>query len=63
MAKLVFFRVLQFPLVLAVIYLITFLLCWVAPGSTFKNERAVDKVVLESMSRKFHAESAWSLLG
>lgn len=63
MAKLVFFRVLQFPLVLAVIYLITFLLCWVAPGSPFTNERAVDKVVLESMSRKFHAESAWSFLG
>jgi oligopeptide transport system permease protein len=62
MLKLTLFRVLQFPLILAIIYVITFLLCWVAPGDPFTNERNVDKTVLESMKQKFHAQSAWQFL-
>jgi len=63
MLKLVAFRVLQFPLILAVIYLLTLLLAWVAPGNPFSNEgRKADPIVLDSLKRKFHAESAWSFL-
>ena len=39
MAKFILFRVLQFPLILGVIYLLTFALAWAAPGSPFQNER------------------------
>jgi len=60
--RLIAFRVAQFPLILAVIYLLTFLLVWVAPGSPFTNERNVDKAVLDSLKRKFHADSAWTFL-
>src|SRR5258706_5554166 len=60
--KLIAFRLAQFPLILAVIYLLTFYLVWVAPGSPFTNERNVDKAVLESLKRKFHADSAWTFL-
>jgi oligopeptide transport system permease protein len=62
MAKLIFYRLLQFPLILAVIYVLTFLLAWVAPGSPFTGERNVDKAVLARLQQQFHAESAWQFL-
>lgn len=62
MYKLILYRLLQFPLILGVIYLLTFLLAWVAPGSPFAGERNVDPAVLERLERQFHAESAWSFL-
>jgi ABC-type dipeptide/oligopeptide/nickel transport system permease component len=60
--KVVLFRVLQFPLILAVIYLVTFLLAWVAPGDPFQNERNLDPIVSRTLRRQFHAESATSFL-
>ena len=60
--KLIAYRLLQLPLILVVIYLITFLLIWVAPGSPFAGERALDPGVKQRMERDFHAESAWSFL-
>ena len=42
MHKLILYRLLQFPLILAIIYLITFFLIWVAPGSPFEGERKLD---------------------
>lgn len=62
MYKLILYRLLQFPLILGVIYLLTFLLAWVAPGSPFAGERNVDPAVLERLQRQFHAENAWSFL-
>jgi oligopeptide transport system permease protein len=62
MPKVILYRLLQFPLILAIIYLLTFLLVWVAPGSPFETERAIDPVVLENLRRQFHADSAWSFL-
>jgi oligopeptide transport system permease protein len=62
MAKLIFFRVVQFPLVLAVIYLITFLMAWVAPGDPFTNEKNLDPIVKENLKRRFHADSAQEFL-
>jgi oligopeptide transport system permease protein len=62
MSKLIFFRLLQFPLVLAVIYLLTFLMAWVAPGDPFTNEKNLDPIVKENLKRRFHAESATKFL-
>lgn len=57
-------RLIQFPLILAVIYLTTFLLAWVAPGSPFeRTDRKLPPLVLQSLKEKFHADSAWSFLG
>jgi oligopeptide transport system permease protein len=62
MTKLILLRVLQFPLILAIIYLITFTLAWVAPGDPFQNERKLDPIVRQALKRQFHAESAGSFL-
>ncbi|HZZ45118.1 MAG TPA: ABC transporter permease, partial [Tepidisphaeraceae bacterium] len=64
MGKMILIRVLQFPLVLGVIYLITFLLVWVAPGSPFEqSQRKMDPAALEALKVRFHAESTASFLG
>jgi oligopeptide transport system permease protein len=62
MSKLLFFRILQFPLVLTVIYLLTFLMAWVAPGDPFTNEKNLDPIVKESLKKRFHADSALQFL-
>ncbi|WP_428940882.1 ABC transporter permease [Fontivita pretiosa] len=62
MHKIILYRLLQFPVILGIIYLLTFLLVWVAPGSPFETERAIDPVVLESLRKQFHADSAWTFL-
>src|SRR4051812_45339648 len=56
-------RVLQFPFILAVIYVVTFLLAWVAPGSPFEGEKKVDAAVIDRLKHEFHAENAWTFLG
>jgi len=62
MHKIILYRLLQFPVILGIIYLLTFLLVWVAPGSPFETERAIDPVVLDSLRKQFHADSAWTFL-
>jgi len=62
MGKVIFYRLLQFPLILAIIYLITFALAWWAPGNPFQNERKLDPVVEQTLKRQFHAEDAGSFL-
>src|SRR3954462_15475797 len=62
MPKVILFRLLQFPLILAVIYLITFLLAWVAPGDPFQNERVMDPIVKRTRERQYPAESGWQFL-
>jgi oligopeptide transport system permease protein len=63
MAKFILWRIVQLPLILAVIYLITFLLAWVAPGSPIGNERNIDPVAKEQLLRQFHAEHWYTFLG
>ena len=63
MTRLIAYRLLQLPLILAVIYVVTFLLAWVAPGSPFTNERNIDPAVIKLMREQFHADSAWQFLG
>src|SRR5688572_21751486 len=62
MHKVLLYRLLQFPLILAVIYLLTFLLAWVAPGDPFINERALDPGVKKRLEEKYHAGSAGEFL-
>jgi oligopeptide transport system permease protein len=62
MAKFLLWRIAQFPLILAVIYLLTFWLAWKAPGDPFQNERAMDPTVVRNLRERFHANSAWQFL-
>jgi len=56
-------RLIQFPLILVVIYLTTFLLAWVAPGSPFeRTDRQLPPLVLQALKEKFHAETWYSFL-
>jgi oligopeptide transport system permease protein len=63
MYKVLLWRIAQFPLILAIIYLLTFLLAWVAPGDPFVNEKNMDPTAVASLKEKFHAGSAWQFLG
>lgn len=62
MPRVIAYRLLQLPLILAVIYVVTFLLVWVAPGDPFSGERAVDPVVEQTLREKYRAGSAWQFL-
>jgi oligopeptide transport system permease protein len=63
MPKVILFRILQFPLILAVIYLLTFLLVWVAPGSPFEQgNKHLNPIALEALKRRFHADSKLGFL-
>ena len=61
MHKVILWRLAQFPLILAVIYLLTFVLVWIAPGDPFSgaNEKNMDPIVKEALKQRFHATSAW----
>lgn len=63
MLRFIGWRLVQFPVVLTIIYLVTFLLAWVAPGSPFeRSDRKLPPEVEQSLRQRFHAESAWSFL-
>jgi oligopeptide transport system permease protein len=58
MLNLIAWRLLQFPLILGVIYLITFLFVWVAPGSPFgQSERKLNPIAEQALKQRFHAET------
>jgi oligopeptide transport system permease protein len=63
--KVILWRLAQFPLILATIYLLTFLLAWIAPGDPFSgaNEKNMDPIVKQALRQRFHATSAWQFLG
>jgi oligopeptide transport system permease protein len=63
MIRFIAWRIAQLPLVLAVIYLVTFLLVWVVPGSPFGNtDRQLDPAAKKSLEEQFHADSIHSFL-
>ncbi|HEY0007875.1 MAG TPA: ABC transporter permease [Tepidisphaeraceae bacterium] len=62
MIRLIAFRVLQFPLILAVIYLATFSLAWLAPGDPFQDERTIDPAVRQAFNERYQTESPWQFL-
>ena len=56
-------RLWQYPLILAIIYVVTFLLVWVAPGTPFNTgERTLTPEVEAALRQKFNAESAIGFL-
>ncbi len=64
MLKVIAWRLAQFPLILGIIYLITFMFVWVAPGSPFgQSDRKLDENVERALKQKFHAESWQQFLG
>ncbi len=64
MIQLLAWRLAQFPLILAIIYLITFAFVWVAPGSPFgAGERKLNEAAETALKQKFHAESWQQFLG
>ncbi len=63
MLKFIAYRLAQFPLILAIIYLLTFVLVWIAPGSAFdQQDRKPDPAALETLKREFHAEHWYTFL-
>jgi oligopeptide transport system permease protein len=63
MAKVILYRLVQFPLILAIIYVLTFLLAWVAPGNPFQSgEKNMDPAVEKMLRERFHADSPWQFL-
>ncbi|HTW94604.1 MAG TPA: ABC transporter permease [Tepidisphaeraceae bacterium] len=63
MIRYIVWRLIQFPLILAVIYLVTFLLAWVAPGSPFEqSDRAVPPEVKAQLEKAFYAQNGWQFL-
>jgi oligopeptide transport system permease protein len=63
MFRFIAFRILQFPLILSIIYLLTFLLVWVVPGSPFgQNERNLDPIAKAELMARFHAQHWYTFL-
>lgn len=62
MPKLLLYRLLQFPLILAIIYVVTLALAWAAPGSPFEGERNINPMALQQLKEQFRADSFWSFL-
>ena len=64
MIRFIISRLIQFPLILAVIYLITFFMAWVVPGDPFqKNDKNLSPTALLARRREFHAENWRTFLG
>jgi oligopeptide transport system permease protein len=58
MARFIAWRIAQLPLIIAVIYLVTFMLVWVAPGTPFgQTERKLPAAAEASLKKEFHAEN------
>jgi oligopeptide transport system permease protein len=62
MWKTIAYRLLQFPLILAVVYLVTFALVWVAPGDPYTSERNIAPEVLQAMKERDHADKWYKFL-
>lgn len=63
MVRFIFSRLVQFPLILAAIYLTTFAMVWLAPGDPLQSgERQMNPEDVEILRRDFNAESPWSFL-
>ncbi len=63
MLRIAAWRLAQFPLILAVLYVITFFFVWIAPGDPFeRNDRQLDPIALESLKQRFHADKWYDFL-
>lgn len=63
MARFLLSRLAQFPLILAAIYLVTFLLAWVAPGDPFgAQSEKVNPERVQALRERYNVDSSWSFL-
>lgn len=63
MFRFVAIRLIQFPLILAVIYLLTFFLVWVVPGDPFQQtERNLPPAAVAQMRHAMHADHWYTFL-
>ncbi|HYE61074.1 MAG TPA: ABC transporter permease [Phycisphaerales bacterium] len=65
MLGLVLRRLVQLPIILAVIYTLTLALAWAVPGNPLENPegRRPPPEVAEAMQRQYHLDSFWSFYG
>jgi oligopeptide transport system permease protein len=63
MGRFIFWRIVQLPFVLGIIYLVTFALVWLAPGSPYgNNDRVLSPAALADLQKRFHGQSAVQFL-
>src|SRR5579862_9410737 len=63
MLKFITWRLIEFPIALGIIYLVTFLLAWVVPGSPFgNNDRKLDPAAKLALQQRFHADKVTHFL-
>lgn len=63
MMRFICYRLLQFPLILAIIYVVTFALAWLAPGNPLDDpDRPLDPAAKAQLLEQFHADSPWKFL-
>jgi ABC-type dipeptide/oligopeptide/nickel transport system permease component len=61
--RFIFIRLVQFPLILAVIYLLTFFLVWVVPGDPFaQSERNLPPAAVAHIRHSMHADHWYTFL-
>lgn len=65
MLRLILARLLQLPLILAVVLTITFTLTWILPGSPLEQPdgRRPPPAVVEALERQYNLHSPWAFLG
>ena len=63
MKNFILWRLVQFPIILAIIYVVTFVMIWVVPGSPFEGERNIDPAKVQAMKERFHADNWYTFLG
>lgn len=64
MLRLLARRLIQLPLILAVIFAVTFTLAWLVPGDPFSQpDRRPPKEVAEALKRKYNLDSPWVFAG
>lgn len=64
MFSLIFWRLMQLPLILLVVFTLTFILAWMLPGDPLQRpeERRPPPEILEQMRRDYNLDSRWSFL-
>jgi oligopeptide transport system permease protein len=64
MLRLIVWRLAQLPLILAVIFIVTFALAWLVPGNPLeRSEKRPPKEVQEAMLRQYNLQSPWAFAG
>jgi oligopeptide transport system permease protein len=64
MARLIFWRLVQLPIIMGVVFIITFTLVWVVPGNPLQSGpgRKPPEAVQRQMTRQYNLHSPWAFL-